>query len=450
VPTRLYLDTARLGLMSRSAQQIHIDFVRFVGEEAGSLYFDQLLEKGTEDWPGSLRRRFPALKAWRGVSHLKSGLKALAGASPESHVLLAARSAQLMKLAAELLLCLCRKVMVTDLTWPSYRRILDQVQGAVDDRIIVLPLRKRILTDKLQPGELVDLAVAHYLRHGCQGLFLPAVDNLGIRLPVQRIVRAIEAHAEVRFVVVDGAQALNHIPLDLDDPYCDLLLAGAHKWLRAYHPMGIGYYGHPRSVGFINKTIRRLQRRGFLDDPLVPFLCDQPSVGAFNHLGETVGVAPLFSCQGAVDDANGAGLETALSQRLANADIVSSLLADRGWEPFRPAEKLRSGILLLRAVGKSIRSTNPQTLRRRLHDVAVSVTSYPKGIVRISVPPEKWLQEELAHLLCALVVTSNSWSLEPNDLKSKTRAKGNQSTARRPWSTPLSTNNYSAVSPSAD
>ena len=45
MPTRLYLDTARLGLMSRSAQQIHIDFVRFVGEEGASLYFDQFLSR---------------------------------------------------------------------------------------------------------------------------------------------------------------------------------------------------------------------------------------------------------------------------------------------------------------------------------------------------------------------------------------------------------------------
>ena len=87
MPTRLYLDTARLGLMSRSAQQIHIDFVRFVGEEGASLYFDQLLAGGTAAWPASFRRRFPALQSWQGISHLKEALRRPAGASAQWQVL---------------------------------------------------------------------------------------------------------------------------------------------------------------------------------------------------------------------------------------------------------------------------------------------------------------------------------------------------------------------------
>ena len=102
-----------------------------------------------------------------------------------------------MKLAAELLFRLCRNVLVTDLTWPSYRYILDRTGGRAENQLTTLSLRKRILRDKLQPDELIEQVVRSFLRQGCDGLFLPAVDNLGVRLPVERIVRAIKERTRV-------------------------------------------------------------------------------------------------------------------------------------------------------------------------------------------------------------------------------------------------------------
>ena len=46
MPVRLYLDTARLGRMSRRAQRAQIDFVRLAGEEGCSLYWDRFLRGG--------------------------------------------------------------------------------------------------------------------------------------------------------------------------------------------------------------------------------------------------------------------------------------------------------------------------------------------------------------------------------------------------------------------
>ena len=394
MPTRLYLDTARLGLMSRSAQQIHIDFVRFVGEEGASLYFDQLLTGGTAAWPASLRRRFPALQSWQGISHLKEALRRPAGASAQWQVLLASRSAQLMKLAAELLFRLCRNVLVTDLTWPSYRYILDRTGGRAENQLTTLSLRKRILKDKLQPDELVEQVVRSFLRHGCDGLFLPAVDNLGVRLPVERIVRAIKERTELRFVAVDGAQALGHVPLDLDEQYCDFLIAGCHKWLCAYHPMGIGFYGHPRSVGYIEQTIGRLQRQGSLDDPLIRFL-GELSGKAPTRYGESVNLAPLFSCQGALQDTGRDDPTFVLPRRVANADQLVTLLGDHGWKPLRPADGLRSGILLLRSTAGHLQRLSPDVLRLRLHEVGLAVSAYPGGVVRVSLPAELWHPADL-------------------------------------------------------
>ena len=200
MPTRLYLDTARLGLMSPSAQQIQIDFSRFAGEEPASLYFDAFLKSGTREWPPSLCRRFPALKTWQGISHLKTQLRRPVGAPPDWNVLLAGRSAQLMKLAAKLLFGQCRNVLTSDLAWPSYRLILNRSCRKHGAQITTLSLRKRILRGQLDAGDVVDNVVRCFMRSKCDGLFLPAVDNLGVRVPVERIVQAIKAtsHSTVR------------------------------------------------------------------------------------------------------------------------------------------------------------------------------------------------------------------------------------------------------------
>src|SRR5262249_40526094 len=82
----LYLDTARLGRMSPSARRAHQDFVAMAGEEGGSLYFDRFLQVGASSLdPG----RYPGLAGWHGIAALKRCLRGLAGASPQSPVLIA-------------------------------------------------------------------------------------------------------------------------------------------------------------------------------------------------------------------------------------------------------------------------------------------------------------------------------------------------------------------------
>lgn len=410
VLTRLYLDTARLGLMSRSAQQVQIDFVRFAGEEPASLYFDQFLTSGTRQWPESMCRRFPALEAWQGISPLKAQLRRPVDAPPEWNVLLASRSAQLMKLAARLLFQLCRNVLVTDLSWPSYRFILDRIRSRVGNQVTSLPLRRRILKYRIAPQEVVDRTVRCFLRHGCDGLFLPAVDNLGVRVPVERIVRAIRQQAELRFVVVDGAQAFCHVPMRLIGQYCDFFICGCHKWLGAYHPLGLGFYGHPRSASYIEQTTQRLQRCGAVDDPLMQFLCELNGK-ALNRYGETVNLAPLFSCQGALRDVTRDDPTVSLRTRLANADQLAELLSNRGWRPLRPARALRTGILLLQPAARAARAISPEVLRQRFHQAGLAVSTYPKGTVRLSLPAKAWHHDDLDHIVHAFDLVATS--LEP-------------------------------------
>ncbi len=238
----LYLDTARLGRMSPGARRAVHSFTDMIGEEGGSLYSEQFLRHGLSACPAPFQDRYSGLTSWSGVGELKSALRGLVGTPSELPVLLAHRSAVLMRLAARLLFHPCRNVLVTDLGWPGYHDILFDVARRTGRSVTVVPLRDRVLGGRVGAEEVVDEVRRHYSSANCDGLFLPAVSNLGARLPLEAIVRSIDAEHELRFVVVDGAQDFCHASADLGSGFCDLYLSGCHKWLGAYHPLGIACY----------------------------------------------------------------------------------------------------------------------------------------------------------------------------------------------------------------
>ena len=263
-------------------------------------------------------------------------------------------------------------------------------------------IRRQVLRQGADCRELIDLLCQEFIEHGCDGLFLPAVSNLGIRLPIRELVQAIGSRAELRFVVIDGAQALAHVPLELDRNYCDLLLAGCHKWLRAYNPLGVAFYGHPRSTQYIDATIQRLMASRRIDDPLLR-MTEELVSGRTSRYGETVNLLPLFTCQGAVDDClNGRDELDVLHQRIANGDRLAEVAAANGWPPIRPAEQLRCGISLLRA------GTRPTSRCRQSGFASTStIKGWPSpriahGLVRMSMPATPWSEAQISHLSTAL------------------------------------------------
>ena len=237
----LYLDTARLGQMCPEAQAADRDFARLAGEEGCSLYFEEFLRCGFTVLGAASRRRFAGLAAWAGVSSLKRDLKTLAGLAVDRKVLLASRSAQLVQLAASLLCARCENILVTDMIWPAYREILTAECNRTGRSITTVPVRQAVLQDRIGKEQLVELVASQCQAQHCDGLLLSAVTFEGVRLPVPEICQRIRASSGLGFVVVDGAQALSHAPLELDHEHCDFLVAGSHKWLRAYQPMGFGF-----------------------------------------------------------------------------------------------------------------------------------------------------------------------------------------------------------------
>ncbi|MFM2428370.1 MAG: hypothetical protein RL012_254 [Bacteroidota bacterium] len=104
-------------------------------------------------------------------------------------------------------------------------QMLCQAKGAT---LKVIPINKT--------GELLLPALEELLTPKTKIVAINYVSNtLGTINPLKEIIQ--QAHAQGAIVVVDGAQAAPHLPIDVQDLDCDFLAFSAHK---AYGPTGIG------------------------------------------------------------------------------------------------------------------------------------------------------------------------------------------------------------------
>jgi hypothetical protein len=212
-------------------------------------------------------------------------------------------------------------------------------------------------------------------------------------------VKRLEAAAAVRFVVVDGAQEFRHVPGDLGQDCCDLYLTGVHKWFRAYHPLGLAFYGRHCSRTYIETQLSRQLTAGQLDDPLLRFTT-QLENDTLDGTTETVNLAPLFSCLGATDDALAQAREPeeTLSTRRVNRRRASVAALMAGWDPLFPCPGLQTGILLLQPQRQAARVRPPDQVRAAFYGQGVALSTYESGLIRLSLPEQPWRPGGLDHL----------------------------------------------------
>ncbi len=390
----LYLDTARLGRLTPCAQQAIVEFTRFAADKVCPPYFEDFLAYGADACPNDFREQFPALANWLGIAGLKARLRELAHSPAELPVLLANRSAQLMKFAARWLFRPCENVLVIDATWPAYREILEGECKRADRRITTVAIHESILSQQATADEVVATIECIFTAMKCDGLFLPAVTHDGIRLPITRIVKTLESKCGPIPVVIDGAQDFCHTPTKLDTQHCDLYLAGCHKWLGGYYPMGLAFYGRSRSAEWIESVLQQMFSDGELDDPLLRF-SRQLETGSLDGFTETVNLGSLFSCFGASLDAV-AERKSDFQQRRTNADTVVELSRKSDWRLVSPFSEFQSAVVMLEATDSAIRELPAKTLRTAFEQNGVSLSAYQGGRIRLSMP-EKPLSEGQLH-----------------------------------------------------
>lgn len=104
-------------------------------------------------------------------------------------------------------------------------------------KLVIIPL--------LENGELDFNAYIKLLNDKTKLVAITHISNvLGIINPIKKIIRA--AHEKNIPVLVDGAQAVSHISVDVQDLDCDFYVFSAHK---LYGPMGVGIlYGKEKHL----------------------------------------------------------------------------------------------------------------------------------------------------------------------------------------------------------
>lgn len=379
---RLYLDTARLGRISGSARAMQMEYLELAYRWGASHAFDSFLEQGPDAWPAHIRRRYPALSKWRGVSDLKASILDFTNAEPSDKVLLASRSHWLMRIAARLLMMKAERVLVVDLGWPPFQKILRREAARLRKSIVEVAARESVLQGA-DPEDVVKQIVDAYKAEDCHAIFLPAVSNDGIRLPVEQIIGRLRQESEVRFAVVDGAQEISHLPKTSPTSQADLYLAGVHKWLRGFHPLGIGIYGRSATAGLIARYLTGLDCCGVLDDPLMK-LTRQLELATLDGVTETMNLCPLFSARGALADAQRLqwGVRTHTWQR-DSVSLVSDLAQGTGWKTRPIHDDFQTGILMLRTGAKKPKGS---ALRAAFAKRGVTLTAYSSGEIRLSMP----------------------------------------------------------------
>ncbi len=385
MPKSLYLDTARVGLMSRRAAGAAADALRLACREGYSADFGRLLRGGHAAAPGRLRRRYPGLADWAGVGDLKAALRRAAGVPEGRPVLVAGRSAALARLAARLLYRRCRRVLVTDLEWGPYVEILSREKDRAGADLVRTPARDAALVERAGAAELARRVVAAYRDRACDGLFLATVGHLGVRLPVEAICRGAAAAGPVEFAVIDGAQGFCHVPGDAGSTGADLYLAGCHKFGGSYYPLGFAACGRPRSAGYIAEVHADMARAWEADDPLLRFAAELEG-GAAEPSGETVCVAGLFTARAALADHSGRDAGSDFRARVENAGEIAETARGTGWTAALPDPTVRSGIVLLQADRAEARTAPPGALWAAFRRHGVHLTSYAGGLVRLSAP----------------------------------------------------------------
>lgn len=383
-----------MGLLSERARLAHLDYVRLAATEGCSLYFSQFLENGFDDWSRQVRNQYPALRDWQGIREIQLALRGLMDAPHQCEVLLANRTAQLMKLALRQLCENSRRILVSDLTWPSYGRIFDLERSRHRIGFSTVGVRRMVRTENASVEDVVDRFVRDYENMSCDGLFVPAISHDGIRLPIDTICQRLNQVRPLRFVVVDGAQALGHVVDETGIEHCDIFIAGCHKWLQGHLPMGVAYLPNPTSAKKALVHADTVIRHRELDDPLLAFTREMLT-GRTHAYSETVSLASLFTCRAAiVDRETTAGPPgRAFAERLDNADRVGRIANDAGW--FVLPEAMPTGIVMLQATCDNVRTTLPDMIREFFVRQSVSVSTYKDGVIRLAMPDKPLTMGEM-------------------------------------------------------
>jgi len=123
----------------------------------------------------------------------------------------------------------CRNVLTCDMNWPHWQHVVADEAARSGQAISVAEVHSAVFENRIAADSLVEELATAFLDRGCDGVFLPAVTNLGVRLPLSDLLARLKASGRLRFVLVDAAQSFCQLPEPSPTKHVDVTITGCHK-----------------------------------------------------------------------------------------------------------------------------------------------------------------------------------------------------------------------------
>ncbi|MDA7948530.1 MAG: aminotransferase class V-fold PLP-dependent enzyme [Hyphomicrobiaceae bacterium] len=216
------------------------------------------------------------------------------------------------------------RILVTPDEWGECAQILSQL-GAPDGlRLEVMPTT--------QGGDIDLAALKTTLDDDVAAISMPMVSSLrGRRLPVEEVGSL--PRPDHCFFIVDGAQALGQLPVDVKRINCDIFAATARKWLRSARGTAI-LYVRPSALD-------RMAQLPILDATGTPSGNEPPDIRRFESFDYVVALRLALGT--AIDVLNRAGIAAVGDTIRRHALHVRDRVARAGLQLADPEEP-QSGI----------------------------------------------------------------------------------------------------------
>ena len=179
-----------------------------------------------------IRERVMPTRARTELRAAAGALAAFVGTAPERVALVENATVGVQAVLRGLAFAPGDEILITDHTYNAVRLIVEERcrETGAQVRVVALPW-----------PATAEAIVERFAAATTPRLRLAVLDHItsptALALPLARIVQAVRRHGAR--VLVDGAHAVGHVPLDLDTLGVDWYVSNAHKWL--YAPRGTAF-----------------------------------------------------------------------------------------------------------------------------------------------------------------------------------------------------------------
>ena len=393
---KLYLDTATMGRMSPSACAATNDLNRLASSAGCSPKIGRLVTEGFGSLSCRDQELFQSLACWRGMASFQSKLKKLVSLEQCLPVYLFSDPSFRLRLALECLLKNCKRILITDLLWTKYEERIREAENE-GVKIVTCCLRPSLEGTAGGADLIRKQIVSMFQQNRCDGMLISHVTHMGCVMPVSEIVSQVREFKDGAFVVIDGAQALGHVPVDVRQLDCDLYLTCTQKWLGSYIPLRVVYGCRLETVDLVRSTIQQMVRHE-QGDALNEF-CSLAAKGCYKRFGEAISLASLFAACGAIYDYDNQ-FESSEQKLLIlgdNGKKVRSVLQEKYAPMYRFGDEMKCGILSVKG-GK-----NTKLLMERLVTNGISAKNFAENI-RLSMPSQPISHDQIRLIEDAMLV----------------------------------------------